>query len=112
MTREQLLSTFSKGITKFIERKGVTIRFLAKQAGCSEQNIYKMRDGSSLPSMEVLVALVENGMRLEEIFGSELAAILRNNSEPSNATPLEKAKIVRQGLRELLVMLDGMKEGV
>lgn len=67
MTREHLLEIFSAGFEKFMERKCVTARFLAKQLGCTEQNVYKMRSGASLPSFEILVHLVHEGIKSPDV---------------------------------------------
>lgn len=102
MDRTKTLEIFSKGFKKFMDRKGFTRNEIAKLIDCTTGNISKMKAGTGLPSVESLFSLVENGMRIEEIFGSELAEKLIEGlvPEPSNAEKLSKAEI-REGVLEI-----------
>lgn len=104
MTREQALAIFSKGIKTFRQRKGLTQEKLGNLIGNKKANISQMERAVSSPSIDGLFSLVELGMTADEIFGKELAAMMAANAEPP--TPMEKALLVRQGLKELLGMLD------
>lgn len=57
--------------------------------------------------MEGFFTLLEHGMTLEEAFGPELAAkiVLPGQKSSIPESPLEKAKFVRAGLKELLAQL-------
>lgn len=105
MTREEALATISKGIRAFRQRKGYTQEELGRILGNGKANISQMEHGFSAPSIDGLFTLVENGMTAEEIFGRELAARMASSSSPS--TPMDKALLVHQGLKELLGMLEG-----
>jgi len=78
MTKDQALEIFSSGLEKFRHRKGYTMDQLGKIIGCGRANIHKIKERKNFTSMEGLYYLVEDGMTLEEIFGTELAAKLRN----------------------------------
>lgn len=111
MTREQVLKITAKGIKDFRRRRNITQSELASMLGVSGQNVSNMERGISTPSVDGMFALAENGATLEELFGDALASKI--GRRPESETPLEKARIVKQGLQELLGMLnDGMKEGL
>lgn len=114
MTREHLLEIFSAGFYKFMERKCVTPRFLAKQLGCTEQNVYKMRSGASLPSFEILIRLIHEGMRLDEIFGEVRAHMLVTAYTEHKATekPTQAAMIAKDVLQLLLNHVNEIHEGI
>lgn len=114
MTREHLLEIFSAGFDKFMERKCVTPRFLAKQLGCTVQNIYKMRSGASLPSFEILVRLVHEGMRLDEIFGEIRARMIVQayNEHKATEKPTQAAMIAKDVLLLLLNHVNEIHEGI
>ena len=102
MDRAKTLEIFSKGFKKFMDRTGETRTEIAEKIGCKEANISKFKAGTGLPSVESLFSLVENGMRLEEIFGSELAEKLMEGlvPEPSQSEKANKDEI-RQGVLEV-----------
>lgn len=104
MTREEALATISKGIKAFRQRKGLTQEELGQILGNKKANISQMERAVSAPSIDGIFTLIEHGMTAEELFGKELAARMAANSEPPS--PMEKALLVRQGLKELLGMLD------
>lgn len=72
--------------------------------GNKKANISQMERAVSAPSIDGIFTLIELGITAEELFGKELAARMSANSEPPS--PMEKAFLVRQGLKELLGMLD------
>lgn len=109
MTRDEALSLFSRGFSEFLKRNGFTLEYVGSLLGCSKANVSNIRNGKTAPSFENLMILVENGMTLDEIFGPELARKLVSQSRPSKPpvpeSPLEKARFVRAGLKELLAQL-------
>lgn len=107
MTREETLSIFSKGLAAFMSRNHLTLSAVGDLLGCKQANIAKMRAGKGFPSMEGFFTLLEHGMTLEEAFGPELAAkiVLPGQKSSIPESPLEKAKFVRAGLKELLAQL-------
>ena len=114
MTREHLMEIFSAGLSKFLERKCVTVRHLAKQIGCTDQNLYKMLGAQSLPSFEILVHLVHEGMRLDEIFGEVRAHMLVTAYTEHKATekPTQAAMIAKDVLQLLLDHVNEIHEGI
>lgn len=82
MNRKQALEIFSKGFNKFVDRKGYTLNSAGDLLGCKSANISKIKAGKGFPSMESVFTLVEHGMKLEEIFGAELAEKLTAGLEP------------------------------
>lgn len=108
MHREHLLAVFSAGFEKFMERKCVTVRHLAKQLGCTEQNVYNMRKGTNLPSFEILVHLISEGMRLDEIFGEIWARklIYGYTEQKAKDSPMETAKQAKAVLALLLEQVE------
>lgn len=73
MTREQALEIFARGLEHFRHRKGYTMDQLGKIIGCGRANIHKIKERKNFTSMEGLFYLIEDGMTLYEIFGTELA---------------------------------------
>jgi len=55
----------------FLNRKGYTQEGLAKEIGCGTSNIGMWAKGS-FPGFNKLLKLVELGMTMEEIFGTQL----------------------------------------
>ena len=108
MHREHLLAVFSAGFQKFYDRKGVTVRHLAKQLGCTEQNVYNMRNGTNLPSFEILVHLISEGMRLDEIFGEIWARKLMEGytEHKAQTSPMETAQQAKAMLTMLLEQVE------
>lgn len=108
MTRAEALTLFSKGFSEFLKRNGFTLEYVGSLLGCSKANVSNIRNGKTAPSFENLLILVEHGMTLEEVFGPELARRIASpppTRPPVPETPLEKARYVRAGLRELLEQL-------
>lgn len=73
MTREQALEIFARGLEHFRHRKGYTMDQLGKIIGCGRANIHKIKERKNFTSMEGLFYLIEDGMTLYEIFGTDLA---------------------------------------
>lgn len=106
MTREQALAILSKGIKAYRRRLCITQDRLGEMLGTGKANVSQMERGLSAPSIEGIFTLFENGMTVEEFFGKEIAA--KASARPEGATPIEKTQIVKQGLQELLGMLNGI----
>lgn len=99
---------FCEGLTKFLKRKGFTLENMGNILGCSRVNVHNLRVGKIAPSFGIVCGLLEHGMTLEEMFGPELARRIASpapSRPPVPETPLEKARYVRAGLRELLEQL-------
>ena len=108
MNRNDALKIFSKGFNRFIDRKGYTRETAGALLGCKEANISKIKAGKGFPSVEGIFTLIEDGMRLEEIFGVELAEKLFQGLEPSSQglpdhlnTP-ELKEVVAQALADII----------
>lgn len=84
MDRKKSLEIFSSGFDKFIKRNGYTQEQVGALLGCGRANVNKIKSGKNFPSMDGVFILAENGMRLNEIFGDELAEKLINNVEAAN----------------------------
>lgn len=107
MTREQALAILSKGIKAYRMRLAITQDKLGEMLGTGKANISAMESGRSAPSIDGLFTLAENGMSVEEMFGPEISARMSRRPEPE--TPMEKAQLVKQGLLEILGMLNEPK---
>lgn len=87
MDRQCALDIFSKGFLKFLDRNDLTLDQVGKLLGCGRANIHKIKTGKNFPSVEGIFTLVENGMRIEEIFGSDLAEKLLDGLKPDPKIP-------------------------
>lgn len=100
---------FCEGLTNFMARNSFTLENVGDMLGCSRVNIHNLRKGRIAPTFGIVCGLLEHGMTLEEMFGPELARKLVSQSQPSKPpipeSPLEKARFVRAGLKELLAQL-------
>ena len=114
MTREHLLEIFSAGFLQFLERTHTDVKELSKKIGCTKQNLYNMRNGTNLPSFEILVHLVHEGMRLDEIFGEVRAHMLVTSYNEHKATekPMQAAMIAKDVLQLLLNHVNEIHEGI
>lgn len=108
MTREKALQIFSKGFEAFRLRNGYTQDQVGDILGCGRANINKIKSGKNFPSMEGVFTLVEHGMRLEEIFGAELAEKLTAGLEPvmvnGKPDPFDTPEF-KNGVANVLAML-------
>lgn len=73
MDRNTALEIFSRGFNRFCDRKGLTLEAAANMLGCGSGNISKIKAAKGLTSIDKVFTLIENGMTLYEIFGTELA---------------------------------------
>ena len=73
MDRQKALEIFSRGFNRFCDRKGLTLEAAANMLGCGSGNISKIKAAKGLTSIDKVFTLIENGMTLYEIFGTELA---------------------------------------
>ncbi len=109
MDKEEIKNKFARGLCEFTSRTGYTHEELSKIIGCSQANISHLKSGKTVPHLNIIYNLLEHGMTLEEAFGPELAKKLVSQSQPSKPpvpeSPLEKARFVRAGLKELLAQL-------
>ena len=73
-------------VTKFNERKGWTIRDLARNlfGKGGESRVGMWKSGESNPRYEQILELIRLGATAEELFGNECASILLKNSSASN----------------------------
>lgn len=74
MTRDEINSIFAEGLRKFMRRKGLTYRGLAKAIGFSVTSVQWMRNGETSPTLEKVVKLMELGMTWEEVFGERFCS--------------------------------------
>lgn len=107
MNRKDALTIFSKGFNKFVDRKGYTLNSAGDLLGCKSANISKIKAGKGFPSVEGIFTLIEDGMRIEEIFGSELAEKLLKGLELGRELPEHLNKpdikaVVREALTEII----------
>ena len=107
MNRKQALEIFSKGFNKFVDRKGYTLNSVGDLLGCKSANISKIKAGKGFPSVEGIFTLIEDGMKLEEIFGSELAEKLLDGLKPEPGLPdhlktPELKEVVAQALADII----------
>ena len=84
MDKKDAINIFSRGFAQFMDRKGYALKDVAKILGITEQSVFAFRAGDSLPSFEKVFTLIENGMTLEEIFGTELTKKREDFSNSSN----------------------------
>lgn len=113
MTREKALQIFSKGFEAFRLRNGYTQDQVGEILGCGRANINKIKSGKNFPSMEGVFTLVEQGMKLEEIFGPELAEKLTAGLEPVQVDGKPEAYDTpefRKGVADAIAVL--MSKGV
>lgn len=98
---------FCEGLSNFIKRNSFTLENVGSMLGCSRVNVYNLKIGKIAPSFGIVCGLLEHGMTLEEMFGPNLAAkiVVPEIKKQQPETPLEKAKFVRAGLKELLRQL-------
>ena len=88
MTREDALKIFSVGFSQFLTRKGLTLAKASEILNVSTTTIHFIKSGKNFPSVEGIFTLIDNGMKLEEIFGEERAKILYSGFNAPDATDL------------------------
>ena len=72
--KERAQKAFYKGLDAYMVRTGKNPRSLSLEHGRSPNAVRNMLSTNSLPSFDFVFSLLDNGMTLEECFGSELAA--------------------------------------
>lgn len=82
MKKEDVYRIFSAGFSAFEDRNGFDHKDVAKILDISDASVSTMRSGKTLPRFDKVFTLVEHGMKLEEIFGAELAEKLTAGLEP------------------------------
>ena len=108
MIKKDACSLFSRGLNSYMSRKGYTLDDVAKILDITAQSVHAIRSGKTLPRFDKVFTLVENGMNLYEIFGTELAEKLTAEMEeelfgypyPSTAAPRSELKDVARELLE------------
>lgn len=110
MTRQEALKIFASGLNSFLHRNNLTQAAAAALLHCTRSNICNILKETSFPSFESITELAEHGMRLDEIFGADLAnkLIAAANAEK---TPLEQAQRLRDEMQALLAQLDNEIKG-
>lgn len=73
MDKKYAINRFSRGFAQFMDRKGYTLKDVADKLDITAQSVFAFRSGDSLPRFDKVFTLVEDGMTLYEIFGTELA---------------------------------------
>jgi transcriptional regulator with XRE-family HTH domain len=73
MIKKDAYSLFSRGLNSYMSRKGYTLDDVAKILDITAQSVHAIRSGKTLPRFDKVFTLIENGMTLYEIFGTELA---------------------------------------
>lgn len=111
MEREEAQKIFSKGLAKFMFRTGLNGEAVAKILGIKSECISVYKSGKNLPKLPSVFTLVENGMRLDEIFGEELAAkmVAVYQENKAKASPMETAMQAKQILNLLLEQVGKMQ---
>lgn len=105
--RLRLRETFVKGLNSYIGRTGSNPTRVSLQVGLSASALKNVINGTcKLPSFEIIYGLLDNGMTLEECFGSELAAKIAPVPAQNKKLSREDAKeFAKLGLAELLAEL-------
>lgn len=71
---------FKIGINSFLKRIGMSQRRLSQKIGTVNATVYNWCMGKTEPNVKHISELIRAGMRIEEIFGYEIAAIIRNTT--------------------------------
>lgn len=71
---------FKVGINAFLKRVGMSQRRLSQKIGTVNATVYNWCMGKTEPNVKHVSELIRAGMRIEEIFGYEIAAIIRNTT--------------------------------
>ena len=70
---------FKTGINAFMKRSGLSQRRLAQKIGTVNATVFNWCIGYTEPSVRNVSELIKAGMSAEEIFGPEIATMLKNN---------------------------------
>lgn len=107
MDRQKALEIFSRGFNRFCERKGLTLEDAANMLGCGTGNISKIKAAKGLTSIDKVFTLIENGMTLYEIFGTELAEKLTAEMKEVLPEPGKKDMFDTPEMREVIAKTIG-----
>lgn len=107
MKKDEVLRVFSKGFSQFLEREKIEPKKAAELLGVTDATISTIKSGKTLPRFDKVFNLVELGMRLEEIFGPELAEKLLEGLKPEPGLPdhlktPEIKEVVAQALADII----------
>lgn len=105
MDRQMALKAFSKGLETFRLRNNYTSRGIAQKLNVSDAFLSNMRKGKALPGFETLCDLIDLGMRLDEIFGADLASKMSADFQKNLATSDPAA-----ANKQALLLLDFLTE--
>lgn len=110
MDRQKALEIFSRGFNRFCDRKGLTLEAAANMLGCGSGNISKIKAAKGLTSIDKVFTLIENGMTLYEIFGTELAEKLTAEMkevlpDPKDETDAYNSPEFREGVAKAIAEL-------
>lgn len=71
--------SFKTGINAFMKREGLSQRRLAQKIGTVNATVFNWCVGYTEPNLKTVSELIKAGMSAEEIFGPEIAAMLKTN---------------------------------
>lgn len=92
LDRENSISNLKAGLERFMGRRRFSMNALAKATGMSTTNIYLMCHGKTLPALDKVAALVDEGMTAEELFGKEVADKLKRNALAAGEEPVKSVE--------------------
>ena len=109
MIKKDAYSLFSRGLNSYMSRKGYTLDDVAKILDITAQSVHAIRSGKTLPRFDKVFTLVENGMTLYEIFGTELAEKLTAEMKEvlPDTEPGAKDKFDTPEMREIIAKTIG-----
>lgn len=104
MEQEKARAIFSRGLSDYMARKRFILNDVSKILDITPVSVCRMRGGAIMPTFDKVFTLVENGMRLDEIFGKELADRLVSEYQEERAkdSPIETAMQAKKILNLLL----------
>ena len=70
---------FKSGINAFMKREGLSQRRLAQKIGTVNATVFNWCMGKTEPNVRNVSELIRAGMQIEEIFGYEIAALIRKS---------------------------------
>lgn len=107
MIKKDACSLFSRGLNSYMSRKGYTLDDVAKILDITAQSVHAIRSGKTLPRFDKVFTLVENGMTLYEIFGTELAEKLTAEMKEVLPEPGKKDMFDTPEMREVIAKTIG-----
>lgn len=102
---------FAAGLARFMHRNNLNLKDVAAWFDINEASVSKWRSGKTTPYIDKVTVLIDKGMRLDEIFGAEIAAKLTSDYQVNQAVEnpqgsLERAKQFSLDLNELLKQIE------